>query len=436
MTHKILIKNPLIVSMDSSLRVYRNDILIENDIISKISPNITEKCDEIIDADEFIITPGFIQTHVHLCQTLFRNMAEDMSLLEWLNKKIWPFESLHTPQTLTISAELGIAELIKSGTTTIMDMGTVHHHEAIFEVLKRSGMRAVSGKAMMDADDTLTGLKETTKQSIDESMRLYKKWHNFDDGRLQYAFAPRFLLSCSEELLKETARIAAETGILIHTHACENLAEVDKINKLYGMGNIEYFKKIGISGANLCLAHCVHLNKNEKEILREDDIKVIHCPTANLKLGSGIAPIPEYLKNNITVSIGADGAPCNNNLNIFNEFRLAGLIQRPQYGVGALPAHELLKMATINGAKTIQQEKRIGSIEEGKRADLTFIRENSIHSIPQSDIYNKIIYSAAASDVQHVMINGKWVLKNRKLITLNENNILKSAKKVIKLFLN
>ena len=202
------------------------------------------------------------------------------------------------------------------------------------------------------------------------------------------------------------------------------------------MGNIEYFNHIGITGENLCLAHCVWLNENEKSILKEDDIKVIHCPTANLKLGSGIAPVPEYIKNDITVSIGADGAPCNNNLNIFNELRLAGLIQRPRYGVNAIPAIDLFKMATINGAKTLQQENQIGSIEIGKKADLNFIHSQEIHSEPFSDIYTKIIYSTYATDIHHVIINGKWVLKNRNLITLNENNILKSAKKVIKLFLN
>lgn len=202
------------------------------------------------------------------------------------------------------------------------------------------------------------------------------------------------------------------------------------------MGNIEYFNHIGITNENLCLAHCVWLNENEKNILKEDHIKVIHCPTANLKLGSGIAPIPEYIKENITVSIGADGAPCNNNLNIFNELRLAGLIQRPHYGVNTLSALDLFKIATINGAKTIQQENHIGSIEIGKKADLNFIHSREIHSEPFSDIYTKIIYSAYATDIHHVMINGKWVLKNRNLITLNENNILKSAKKVIKLFLN
>ncbi len=436
MSHKILIKNPIIVSMDAELNIYRSDILIEDDIISKISVNITDDFDEQIDAEEYIVTPGFIQTHVHLCQTLFRNTAEDLTLLEWLNKKIWPYESMHTPQTLSVSAELGIAELIKSGTTTIMDMGTVHHHDAVFEALSRSGMRAVSGKTMMDAEDTITGLKETTTQSINESLRLFEKWHNYDNGRLTYAFAPRFVLSCTEELLTETARLSKENNTLLHTHASENPGEIEKIQSIYGMGNIEYFKKIGITGENLCLAHCVWLNENEKSILREDDIKVLHCPSANLKLGSGIAPIPEYRENDITVSIGADGAPCNNNLNIFNEMRLAGLIQRPKHGVTALPASEIMKMATINGAKTLQQENEIGSIEKGKKADITFIHADELHSQPFNDVYNKIIYSTSASDVHNVMINGKWVLKNRNLITLNENNILKSAKKVIKLFLN
>ncbi len=436
MNHKILIKNPLIISMNSFFDVYRNDILIQNDKIVDIADTIDTNYDELIDATDYIVAPGFIQTHIHLCQTLFRNQAENLPLLEWLNKKIWPYESLHTSETIAVSTQLGLAELIKTGTTTIMDMGTVHSHDAVFEELAKSGIRAVSGKAMMDADDTYPGLKETTTQSIDESMRLFKKWHNYDNGRLKYAFAPRFILSCTEELLKETAHLSKVNQTLFHTHASESPLEVKKIQRIYGMGNIEYFNHIGITNENLCLAHCVWLNENEKNILKEDHIKVIHCPTANLKLGSGIAPIPEYIKENITVSIGADGAPCNNNLNIFNELRLAGLIQRPHYGVNTLSALDLFKIATINGAKTIQQENHIGSIEIGKKADLNFIHSREIHSEPFSDIYTKIIYSTYATDIHHVMINGKWVLKNRNLITLNENNILKSAKKVIKLFLN
>jgi cytosine/adenosine deaminase-related metal-dependent hydrolase len=404
MSHKILIKNPLIVSMDAELNIYRSDILIEDNIISQIAGNIRGNFDEQIDAQEYIVTPGFIQTHVHLCQTLFRNMAEDLTLLDWLNKKIWPYESMHTPETLTISAELGIAELIKSGTTTIMDMGTVHYHDAVFETLSRTGMRAVSGKTMMDTQDTIEGLKETTAQSIDESLQLFKKWHNYDNGRLKYAFAPRFVLSCTEELLIETGRLSKEKNTLLHTHASENPAEIEEIKAVYGMGNIEYFKKIGISGGNLCLAHCVWLNEKEKTILREDDVKVLHCPSANLKLASGIAPIPEYIENGITVSVGADGAPCNNNLNIFNEMRLAGLIQRPKYGVNALPGSEILKMATINGAKTLHQENEIGSIETGKKADITFIHSDELHSQPLNDVYNKIIYSTSAADVEKIIL--------------------------------
>ncbi len=436
MSRKILIKNPLIVSMNKSLDVYRSDILINGNIISQIADNIRSKFDEQFEAEEYIVLPGFIQTHVHLCQTLFRNMAEDLTLLRWLETKIWPYESIHTPETLTVSAQLGIAELIKSGTTTIMDMGTVHHHDVVFDALNRSGMRAVSGKAMMDAPGTPQGLKESTEQSIKESLRLLEKWHNHDHGRLKYAFAPRFVLACTEELLKETGRISREKKVLFHTHAAENPEEIKKIQTIFGMGNIEYFKKIGITAENLCLAHCVWVNDKEVEILKEDNVKALHCPSANLKLGSGIAPVPEYIQNGITVSLGSDGAPCNNNLNIFNEMRLAGLIQRPRYGVTALPASEIMKMATINGAKTLNLENEVGSIEKGKKADLILLHSEELHSQPYYDVFNKIIYSSQASDIHNVMINGKWVLKNRNLITLNENNILKSAKKVIKLFLN
>jgi 5-methylthioadenosine/S-adenosylhomocysteine deaminase len=432
MPQKILIKNAHIVTMNSALDFFKGDILVSVNRIEKIAENIPSSNLDVFDAEGFIVTPGLIQTHIHLCQTLFRNLADDLSLLDWLKEKIWPFEAAHKPETLRLSVQLGLSELLKSGTTTILDMGTVHHQDVIFEELISSGIRAFAGKTMMDYGEIPDGLNEKTHHSIDESLRLLKKWDNSANGRIRYAFAPRFAISCSDELLIETGRLAKEYNTLFHTHASENQGELELVKKRFGLRNIEVFDKLGFAKENLCLAHCIWLDENEKQLLKAQQIKVLHCPSSNLKLGSGIAAIPEYLKRGIHVSIGADGAPCNNNLDIFNEMRLAALIQKPKFGPQAMPALDVFKLATINGAETLGLRNEIGSLEIGKKADLTFIKLNQVHSIPFDNIYSKLVYSTQANDVEHVMVDGQWIVKDRKVLTINEKHIFANIEQAVK----
>ena len=427
MSDQILIKNGLIVTMNSSLEILNGDILVQDGKIKQIGNiGVNTEC-EIFQADGYIIVPGLIQTHVHLCQALFRNLADDLSLLDWLTKKILPFENKHTPDSLIVSARLALAEMIKSGTTTIMDFGTVRYQQVIFEELAASGIRAYAGKTMMDKGNMPENMKEKTSDSLAESEALANQWHNYDNGRLKYAFAPRFVLSCTKELLIETGRLAKKFDTLFHTHASENRDETKLVMDQFGERNILLFEKLGLADKNLCLAHCIWTDENEISLLKDKEIKVLHCPSANLKLGSGIAPIPEYLKKGIHVSIGSDGAPCNNNMDVFQEMRLASLIQKPIHGPQVMPAIEAFKLATVNGAKALGLESTIGSIEPGKAADLTLIKNNQVHSIPYENIYSKLVFSTHSADVAHVMINGHWVLKDKKLITIDENNLLASV---------
>lgn len=426
MPNRLLIKNALIVTMNSDLEVLNGDILIKDGIIDQVG-SITDagECD-IFDAIDYIVIPGLIQTHVHLCQTLFRNLADDLSLLDWLTNKILPFENKHTPESLSVSARLALAELIKSGTTTIMDFGTVRHQQVVFEELASSGMRAYAGKTMMDRGEMPSDMKEKTNESLAESESLANKWHNYDNGRLKYAFSPRFVLTCSKELMIECGKLARQFNTLLHTHAAENREETKMVIDQFGVRNILLFDKLGLADKNLCLAHCIWTDNEETALLKEREIKVLHCPSANLKLGSGIAPIPKYLHQGIHVSIGADGAPCNNNMDVFNEMRLASLIQKPLHGPEAMPAIDTFKLATINGARALGLEDTIGSIEIGKSADLTFVNNNQVHSIPYENIYSKLVYSTHSTDVEQVIINGKWILRDKKLITIDENKLLDS----------
>ncbi|KAB2880398.1 5'-deoxyadenosine deaminase [bacterium] len=436
---KRIIKNGKIVTMNAAREVLRGDILIEGDRIEKVGRLNRSDFEnaKTMDASELTVSPGFVQTHVHLCQTLFRNLADDLELLDWLKIKIWPFEGAHSPQSIALSARIGLTELIKCGTTTIMDMATVHHTDRVFEEIEKSGIRAICGKAMMDdCAGAPKSLTESMRWSIDESLRLKKDWHGKSNGRLRFAFAPRFVLSCSEKLLCEVRDIAAEEKLLIHTHSSENRGELDEVVRRYQKSNIEYFHHINLTGERLCLAHCIWLNSNEMDILQETQTKVLHCPSSNLKLGSGIAPVPEMLDRGITVSLGADGAPCNNNLDIFQEMRLAALIQKPRVGPKSLTAEKVFEMATIQGARALGMEKEIGSIEPGKKADLVLMDLENVHSMPEENIYSSIIYSARSTDVKTVIVDGKVVMKNRELRTIDEQQVVKNIRPQIKKLLN
>ena len=269
-----------------------------------------------------------MQTHVHLCQTLFRGLADDLGLMDWLRTRVWPLEAAHTDASLRASARLAACELLRGGTTSILTMETVHDTDVVFDEIARSGLRATIGKCMMDdAADAPARLKENTNTSIGDALTLFARWHDTHDGRIRVAFAPRFAVSCSRRLLEAVAVLAAERGVLVHTHASESRGEIALVQKRTGMDNIAYLVATGLASSRLCAAHCVHVDDTALGLLAEFDVKVLHCPGANLKLGSGLAPVVEMARRRITVSLGADGAACNNRLDMFDEMRLAGLLQ-------------------------------------------------------------------------------------------------------------
>ncbi len=422
----------MIIAADAQGSVIRGDLLVEDDRIRAIGENLPTADAMVFDATPYIVIPGFIQTHIHLCQTLFRNLADDLPLLEWLQERIWPFESSHTPESLRLSAQLGICELLMGGTTTIMDMGTVHHMDVVFEEIALSGIRAFSGKTMMDDQDMHPGLHEPTVKAIDSSLELLERWHNTSNGRVRYAFAPRFLLSCTKDLLKKTAHLANQYKVPFHTHAAESRTEVQMVQDRYGERSFNFMETLKITGPHNCVAHCIWLDETEKMILKENQIKILHCPNSNLKLGSGIAPIPEYLDLGLTVSLGADGAPCNNNLDQFTEMRTAALIQKPKYGPEAMNAETVFRMATIDGARTLGIDDITGSLEIGKKADITFIRNDRIPSIPFENVYSKLVYSTSAAAVEHVMVDGDWIIKNHLPVRYNIGEIIEAVNQLHK----
>ena len=436
MNTKFLIKNATLLTLCSDQDGQTGDILIQDGVIGRIDKSIEDKNAETIDATDMVVMPGFVQTHIHLCQTLFKNLANDLELLDWLEQRIWPLEAAHNNSSMSISARLGILELIKSGTTTILDMGSIHFTNSILEEVAKSGLRASIGVTFMDSGQNIpSDLCCPAQESLSVFDHLHKTWHGSSSGRIFMNLAPRFALSCSEKVLGQIANLSKEQNLLIHTHAAENRKEVALIKKKHNMGNVAYYHQQGMTGKNLCLAHCIWLDEEEIEIIAETGTRVLHCPSSNLKLGSGIANIPYYLKKGILCSLAADGAPCNNNLNMFNEMRLAGLIQKPVHGPKVMPALNLVKMATSNGAQTIHLEDQIGSLEVGKKADIILIDLNTPHTISGGDIYSQLVFSAQGENVNTVFIDGKLVMRNRQVLTIDEEDTINRAKEELNFLL-
>lgn len=418
------ILNGTLLTSGPTHQVLRTDLYVTGRRISHIG-NIPETADETIDATGCVVIPGFVQSHIHLCQTLFRGAADDLELLDWLRLRIWPMEASHTPESLRASAQLAIAEMIRGGTTAALTMETVNHTEAALSVVEESGFRAVVGKCMMDKGaEVPLGLQEKTDASLRESLRLIEAWHGRDEGRVRMCFAPRFAISCTDGLLRDVGKLAREQGLIVHTHASENRDEIAIVEAETGLRNIAYLDSVGITGAHVGLAHCVWLDDSELDILSRTGTHVLHCPSSNLKLGSGLAPITEMRQRGISVSIGSDGAPCNNRLDALTEMRTAALLQKVRLGSKVLTAQEVFQMATWGGACALGQETDIGSLEVGKRADLAVVRLETLHAAPHPDPVSALVYSATASDVQDVIIDGQIVMRKRELKTLDEAQIL------------
>lgn len=425
----MLINNATIVTMNRNRDIICGDILIEDDRISRIGKLDWYTADTVIDADNQLLLPGFVQSHVHLCQVLFRGMADDLELLDWLQQRIWPLEASHDEESLYYSSLLGCAEMLRGGTTSIIDMATVNYTESVFTAVKQAGIRYLGGKCLMDHGDNVPPpLLDTPERALQESLELYQRWNNYDNGRIRYALCPRFAVSCSDALLREVALLSQQYQIPVHTHASENRGEIELVEKERGMRNVIYLNSLGLCNDRLILAHCIHLNTDEMRLLAESRSNIVHCPSANLKLGSGIAPIPALLDMGARVSLGADGAPCNNNLSMFMEMRLAALIQKPFHGPRSMPAQTVVEMATRGGARAMGLEHEIGSLEEGKKADMVLISLDGWHTRPQNaaSVYSQLVYQAQASDVTATIVNGHLLMKDGHLLSIDEEK-LKSA---------
>ena len=429
---ELILRGGTILTLDPQHRVVAGDVASRGGVLVQVGGDYTPTGHDytIVDCAGCVVMPGLVQAHVHTCQTLARGRADDLELLDWLRQVIWPHEAALDPAALTCAAELAHAELLLSGTTAVLDMATVHHTEAVFAVAERSGLRATIGKAMMDLPDPQipAGLREGTQASLDEAARLIARWHGAAGGRLRYAYAPRFALSCTDELLRAVASEARDRGVGVHTHASENPGEVALVRQRFGKDNVEVLDDLGLLGPHTCLAHCIHLSADERRRLAARGAHVCHCPSSNLKLASGICDVPALIAAGVSVALGADGAACSNNLDGFTELRLAALLHKPRSGPRALPAAEVVRMATLGGAAALGLADRIGSLEVGKRADVIAVDVGGAHVVPTASPWSAIAYAARGTDVRHVAVDGAVVVRDRRLLTLDVDRVRASAR--------
>ena len=423
----ILIKNALILSPNINFEE-RQSLLIKDDIIAQIAPEIDESgVDKIIDANEKILLPGLINTHTHLSMTLFRGLADDLSLDSWLNDHIWPMEANLNGDYCYIGALLGAVELIKSGTTTFSDM--YFYMEDVARAVDEAGIRAVLSYGMIDFGDA-----EKRENEIKENLTLFENCNGMADGRIKVFFGPHSPYTASEELLIRVRELADEYNMGIHIHVSETQKEINDISEEKGLRPFEYLDKIGFLGPDVVAAHCVWLSDNEIDIIKKNNVKVSHNPCSNMKLASGIAPVSKLIENDICVSIGTDGASSNNNLDLIEELKTASLLQKVStLDPKVLNSDEAIEMGTIKGAEALGLDSQIGSIEVGKKADIILIDTNCANMVPDSSSpSSNIIYSANGSNVDTTICNGKILMENKKLTVLDEQEVYDKARQAIK----
>jgi 5-methylthioadenosine/S-adenosylhomocysteine deaminase len=418
-----------LLTMNDALEVIEGDLSIRDGRIAAVGAIDPDwHHDRTLDVGGAIVVPGFIQTHVHLCQTLFRGLADDLPLLAWLRERVWPLEAAHDPRSLAAATRLAAAELLLGGTTTALTMETVHDTDAVFEALAPTGLRAVVGKCLMDdADGAPSRLHEPAARGLDESAALARRWSGEAGGRLTAAVAPRFAVSCSRDLLEGAAALADATGLLVHTHACEQQDEVAVVRARTGAANVEYLAQVGLATSHLCLAHCVWVSDDELALLAGRDVKVLHCPGSNLKLGSGLAPVVEMRRRGISVSLGADGGACNNRLDMFSEMRLAATLQAVRHGPGALTARDAVWMATREGARALGRSADLGQLTAGYRADVAVVRRDRAHLAPHADPFSALVYAAMPSDVVLTMVDGEVLVEDGVLTRVELGEVLDEA---------
>ena len=414
---KLLIKNAEIISAKDTGKYY---IGIEDNLIKTISKELPQGFEgaEVIDADGKIAVPGMVNTHTHAAMTLLRSYADDMVLMDWLQNKIWPAEDGLTDDDIYWGTMLSIAEMLKSGTTCFADM--YFSMDRVADAVAETGIRAALSRG-------LTGFSDENFAKLEENAALFKERHNSCNGRIRVMLGPHAPYTCSMDYLKKVVAKAQELGTEIHMHLAETRGEVDDCIKEHGMSPIKLMDSIGMFECGTLAAHCVHVDEEDMELMAAKHVRVAHNPQSNLKLASGIAPVPAMLKHGITVGLGTDGTSSNNNLDMLEECRLAAMLHKNMTGdPQILPAAEALALATSEGAKALGF-KNLGKIGAGQIADIVLYNMDKPYWHPRHDRTSLFVYAANSGDADTVIIDGKVLMQNGRLLNMDLEKIYAEA---------
>ncbi len=418
----ILIRNGRVI-YGENFEVVEADVLIEGNRIAKVAKGINESADTVIDAKGRIVSPAFINLHTHSPMGLFRGLADDLPLMDWLQNHIWPREAKLTREYTKVGAYLGALEMIKSGTGTFLDM--YFFMDGVAEVTLESGLRGYLSYGMIDLGDP-----EKTGKEIKEALRTMEFIEKLGSDRVHFVFGPHAPYTCSIALLKEVRRLASEHGKLITIHVSETMAEIGQITERYGKSPVVLLDDIGFLGRDVIIAHGVWLDSRDIQILAREGVTVVHNPGSNMKLASGVMPLQKLLNAGVNVGLGTDGAASNNNLDMLEEMKLAALLHKVHnLDPTVADAKTVFRMATLNGAKALGI--KAGVIKEGYLADIAIIDFNKPHLRPVNNVISHLVYSANGNDVETTIVDGKVLMLDGEILTLDEEKILSDAERVI-----
>jgi 5-methylthioadenosine/S-adenosylhomocysteine deaminase len=410
----ILLKNAEFLIPDGT--VSAGDIVVEGTTITEmgiVSGNY--EFERTIDCRNKLAIPGLINTHTHAAMTLFRSYADDMLLMDWLEHKIWPAEANLEADDIYWGTLLAIAEMLKTGTTTFADM--YFYMPQVAKAVSQTGIRAVLARGM-------AGVAPTANQALTESEDFFRQYHKAADGRITVMLGPHAPYTCPPDYLKKVVSLSERLGAQIHIHLSETVGEVEDCKKQYGKSPIELMDELGILDCGVLAAHCVHVSQTDIQIMKSKKVRVAHNPGSNMKLASGIAPVPEMLNAGICVGLGTDGAASNNNLDMLEEMRLAATLHKVHtLNPLVIPAKEAVAMAGSSGAQALGLENVTGKLSPGYRADIVLLDTHAPHWYPQHDKVSLLAYAASAGDVHTVMVDGKILLDNKKLVTIDEEQL-------------
>ncbi len=418
-----LIKNGTVIGEEVKVA----DIGISGGVIAFVGKDDSFAADSVIDASGKIVMPGLVNAHTHLPMVLFRNYADDMELHDWLFNKIFPLEDKLTAEAVYNASMLGIAELIAGGTTLFADM--YNFSEEIARAVDECGIKANLCRAALNMDDS--GNYENDMR-INEALSLHKHYDGSSGGRIKVDLGLHAVYTSSESYMRHVAELIADMGASCHLHLSETITENQGCAEKYGASPTQLLERAGFFRTPTIAAHCVHLSDADIEILALGNVSAVHCPSSNLKLASGIAPVTKYIAAGINVAIGTDGAASNNNLDMFEEMHIASLLQKgATLDPLALPAAQTLAMATKSGALALGRTDT-GCISRGNAADLVIVNPNKPHNLPLGNPLSTLIYSASSSDVETVMVNGNLLMKDGEYLTIDIERVKHNANLSVK----